>query len=266
MQTKNNIKPDQISYSDLNQKVVLITGASSGIGEAAAEMFIQQGAIVISADIVYKTVNSSSEMFIELDVSDESAWVNAIDMIKNKYHRLNVLVNNAGLATSGSVLTTSLQDWRRIMSVNLDGVFLGTKHSMPLMRESGGGSIINISSIAGLVGSPNAAVYCASKGGVRLFTKSVALECAQAKNNIRVNSIHPGGVDTPIWDKSPLFKDLVKIYGTAEKAMAKIAESTPLARFASAREIGHSILFLASDVSSYMTGAEVLVDGGYTAQ
>ena len=258
--------PKHVSYPDLHKKVVLITGASSGIGKAAAEMFSQQGAIVIYTDIVNKTVNLASEMFIQLDVSDESVWIEAIDIIKNKYHQLNVLVNNAGIAMGGSVLTTSLQDWRRLIAVNLDGVFLGTKHSIPLMKESGGGSIINISSIAGLAASPNAAAYCASKGGVRLFTKAVALECTQSKNNVRVNSLHPGVVDTPIWDKSPLFHDLVKLYGTAEKAMAKLVEHTPLGRCANAEEIGHSILFLASDASSYMTGAEVVVDGGYTAQ
>jgi 3(or 17)beta-hydroxysteroid dehydrogenase len=152
------------------------------------------------------------------------------------------------------------------MAVNLDGVFLGTKHAIPLMQRSQGGSIVNVSSASGLVGSPTAAAYCASKGGIRLFTKAVALECAQAKNNIRVNSIHPGPVATPIFEKGPSWSDFVNEMGGLENAWQAIAESVPLGRIAKPQEVANGILFLASDLSSYMTGSELIVDGGFTAQ
>ncbi|TAK79245.1 MAG: SDR family NAD(P)-dependent oxidoreductase, partial [Gammaproteobacteria bacterium] len=212
-----NVNHSNVSSAvNIKNKVTLITGAGSGIGRACANLFAQEGAIVIVADIDEnfgkETVSEISAKeftadFIKLDVTDESSWVNAYQFIEEKYHKLNILVNNAGIAFGGSITKLSIEEWRRLMAVNLDGVFLGTKHAIPFMQKSGGGSIVNVSSAAGIVGSPTAAAYCTSKGGVRLFTKAVALECAQAKNNIRVNSVHPGPVATPMFEKGPTWND-----------------------------------------------------------
>ncbi|MBV9419544.1 MAG: SDR family oxidoreductase, partial [Alphaproteobacteria bacterium] len=172
-------------------------------------------------------------------------------------------VNNAGIAITGSVLTMTLADWRRQQSINLDGVFLGVKHSLPLMRESGGGSIINISSLAGLKGSPSLAGYCATKGGVRLFTKAVAMECAAARDNVRVNSVHPGIIETPIWNAI--------IPGASGGSNAPnldaISETgVPTGKKGLPEDIAQGILFLASDESRYMTGSELVIDGGLSTR
>jgi 3(or 17)beta-hydroxysteroid dehydrogenase len=259
--------------SDLNMKnkVALITGSASGIGRATANFFAETGAMVIVADVDelqgQAVANEFSNTdFISLDVTDESSWVNAYRCIHEKYGQLNILVNNAGIAFGGSIVDTSLGDWQRLMAVNLDGVFLGIKHAIPLMQKNNGGSIVNVSSASGIVGSATSAAYCASKGGVRLFTKAVALECAQAKNNIRINSIHPGPVATPMFTNGSSWNDFVKQVGGLDEAWQKVAETTPLGRVADPTEIANAILFLASDLSSYMTGSELVVDGGYTAQ
>jgi 3(or 17)beta-hydroxysteroid dehydrogenase len=263
------------SAVNIKNKVALITGGASGIGKATATLFAKEGAIVIVADIdeaqgkeVTHEISAKGLIadFLKLDVTDESSWINAYEFISDQYHKLNILVNNAGIAFGGSVTEVSLQDWRRLMAVNLDGVFLGTKHAIPLMQKSEDGSIVNVSSAAGIVGSSTAAAYCASKGGVRLFTKAVALECAQARNNIRVNSIHPGPVATPMFEKGPTWNDFVNQMGGLEDAWKKIAESTPLGRVAEPQEVANAILFLASNASSYMTGSEIIIDGGFTAQ
>lgn len=256
-------------------KIVLISGASSGIGRATANRFSQEGAVVLVADIEQHLGKEVADQiiakgliaeFVPLDVTDESSWIHAFNLIQNKYNRIDVLINNAGIAFGGSITELSLKDWRQLMAVNLDGVFLGTKHVIPLMQKNGGGSIVNVSSASGIVGSPTAAAYCASKGGVRLLTKAVALECAQARNNIRVNSIHPGAVATPMFEKGPTWNDFVNEMGGEENAWKKIAESTPIGRVAEPQEIANAILFLASDASSYITGSELTIDGGYTAQ
>lgn len=276
MSTNINVNHSNVSSAiNIKDKVALITGAGSGIGCACANLFAQEGGVVIVADIDEKlgkeTVSEISAKgfivdFIKLDVTDESSWVSAYQFISEKYHRLDILVNNAGIAFGGSITELSLEEWRRLMAVNLDGVFLGTKHAIPFMQKSGGGSIVNVSSASGIVGSSTAAAYCASKGGVRLFTKAVALECAQARNNIRVNSIHPGAVATPMFEKGPTWNDFVTQMGGLESAWKKIAESAPLGRVAEPQEIANAILFLASDASSYMTGSELIIDGGFTAQ
>jgi NAD(P)-dependent dehydrogenase (short-subunit alcohol dehydrogenase family) len=259
----------------IQNKIALITGAGSGIGKATAELFAQNGALVIIADInetlakeaAYGIVSKGlSADFIKLDVTDESSWINTYQFILSQYQQLHILVNNAGIAFGGSVTALSIHEWRRLMAVNLDGVFLGTKHAIPFMTQCQGGSIVNVSSAAGIVGSPAAAAYCASKGGVRMLTKAVALECAQAKNNIRVNSVHPGPVSTPMFENGPTWNDYVAQMGGVKAAWKAIAESTPLGRVAEAREIANAILFLASDLSSYMTGSELTIDGGFTAQ
>ena len=273
-----NINLDHSKHSstfNITNRVALITGASSGIGKGIAKLLAREGAIVIIADIdeaqgkeVASKIAAKEGIadFIKLDVADEASWINTYESIADRYQSLNILVNNAGIAFGGSVTEVSLEDWRRLMAVNLDGVFLGTKYAIPLMQKSGGGSIVNVSSASGIVGSPTAAAYCASKGGVRLFTKAVALECAYAKNNIRVNSVHPGPVATPMFERGPTWGDFVKQMGGIEEAWKKIAESTPLNRLAEPEEIANAVLFLASDLSSYITGSEIIIDGGFTAQ
>jgi len=158
----------------------------------------------------------------------------------------------------------TLAEWRKIMAVNLDGVFLGTKYAVSAMQKTGGGRIVNMSSASGIAASPTASAYCASKGGVRLFTKAVALECA--KNNILINSVHPAGVDTPIWDKSDWWPNFEKEMGGRDAAIKALSQASPIGRVATAVEIAKGILFLVSDDSSYMTGSELVIDGGYTAQ
>ncbi len=188
-------------------KVALVTGGASGIGRGCAEKLASEGAFVVVTDIQdalgaevvagIKAAGGKAE-YVHHDVTQEDVWADVVAGIKDRHGRLDFLVNNAGIGIGGSILEMTLSDWRRQTAINLDGVFLGTKHSIPLMRESGdGGSIVNISSVAGLKGSANLAGYCATKGGVRLFTKAVAMECANAKDGVRVNSISPGSIRTP---------------------------------------------------------------------
>jgi len=253
-------------------KIACITGAASGLGRAAALALAREGAAVVATDLqADKGADLAGEieaaggraMFLPHDVTSENAWEGVIGEIRSRFGRLDVLVNNAGIGLSAPVVEMSLEAWRRQMAVNVDGVFLGVKHALPLMREGGGGSIINVSSIAGIKASPNVSGYCASKGAVRLFTKSVALECAAAKDGVRVNSLHPGIVETPIWDS---------LIGTSEDGSnarprgatldALTARAVPLGRAGLPEEIAAGVVWLASDESRYVTGAELVIDGG----
>ncbi len=254
-------------------KVVLVTGAASGIGRATCLRMAAAGARVLATDLQEGGAGVSSDAhagggdaaFQRLDVADEDGWRHAIAEAVSRWGRLDCLVNDAGVTLTRPVAEMTLDEWRRVMAVNLDGVFLGTKHAVAAMRRLGrGGSIVNVSSASGLVGSAGASAYCASKGGVRLFTKAVALECA--KDGIRVNSIHPGGVRTPMWEKADWWPGLVAQAGGVEAAYEVLERATPLGRMADPAEIAEAILFLASDASRFMTGSELVVDGGYTAQ
>ncbi len=255
-------------------KVALVTGGASGIGRGCAEKLAAEGATVIVTDMqddkggetVAAILKSGARAeYLHHDATDETAWESVIAHLKARYVRLDILVNNAGIAIPGSVIEMTLADWRKQTAVNLDGVFLGTKHSIPLMRASGdGGSIINMSSVAGLKGSAILAGYCATKGGVRLFTKAVAMECANAKDGIRVNSVHPGIIETPIWlsildPGSP---------GTNAPpdldAMSTMA--VPLGVKGYPEDIANGVLWLASDESRYVTGAELVIDGGLSVR
>jgi len=258
---------------ELDGRVALVTGASSGIGRASCLRLARAGARIAATDVdpagqsLVGEIGASGGMatFRRLDVTDEQAWVAAVEEVVARWSRLDVLVNSAGIALAHPVAETSLAEWRRVMAVNLDGVFLGTKHALAAMRRLGnGGSIINISSASGLVGSAGASAYCASKGGVRLFTKAVALECA--KEGIRVNSVHPGGVRTPIWERADWWPDFAAKSGGTEAAYRALAATTPAGRLGEPEEIAEVVLFLASDASRFMTGSEIAVDGGYTAQ
>jgi NAD(P)-dependent dehydrogenase (short-subunit alcohol dehydrogenase family) len=258
-------------------KVALVTGGASGIGRAASLLLAKEGATVIVTDVqddqgkdcvaAIKRAGGDG-IFLHHDVASEDAWISVITEIRSRFGKLNVLVNNAGIAIAGSVLTMTLADWRRQQSINLDGVFLGVKHSLSLMRESGGGSIINISSLAGLKGSPSLAGYCATKGGVRLFTKAVAMECGAARDNIRVNSVHPGIIETPIW-LGIIPGSLPELSSTGANAPNLDAMSetiVPIGKKGLPEDIAAGILYLASDDSRYVTGSELVIDGGMSTR
>lgn len=256
-------------------KVALVTGGASGIGRACCEVLVREGATVVVADIddaagedlAAALGRSGGRAFYQrLDVTDEAAWRDAIDRTVETCGRLDVLVNNAGIALCVPITEMSLEDWRRQQAINVDGVFLGTKHAIPAMRRSGGGSIVNMSSVAGITGnSVGLSAYSATKGAVRLFTKSAALECARNGDRIRVNSVHPGIVVTPLWSKmfpdDPAFRPDANDIDPAKRMNRQI----PIGRSATPEDIANGVLFLASDASAYMTGAELVIDGGVTA-
>lgn len=256
----------------VDNKVALVTGGASGIGRAAAEALAREGARVLLTDIdaagldtavaaIRESGGEASSMLH--DVTDESAWEAVIAECATRYGGLHVLFNNAGIGIAVASLTQmSLDDWRRQTAINLDGVFLGMKHGVPAIAASGGGSIIITSSVAGLRGSPGLAGYSATKGGVRLLAKSVALECARDGLPVRVNSIHPGIIDTPIWDKIP---NSGVAQGGNRVDPAVLAAATPAHRPGTAQEVADAVVYLASDRSSYVNGSEVVIDGGLTA-
>jgi NAD(P)-dependent dehydrogenase (short-subunit alcohol dehydrogenase family) len=255
-------------------KVALVTGGASGIGAAVAELLAREGASVAVTDIdelrgpelVVGIEGAGHEaIFLHQDVTSEARWVEVVAEIEKRFGRLDILVSNAGIGISvPSIVEMSLEDWRRQTAINLDGVFLSVKHCLPAMRKSGGGSIILMSSLAGLRGSASLAGYSATKGGVRLFAKSIAMECASIGDGIRVNSVHPGIVDTPIWGKLP-----TEAQGSGQNAPIDPEERaklfTPLGRAGQASEIASGVLYLASDASRSVTGAELVIDGGMNA-
>ena len=255
----------------LEGKVALVTGGASGIGAACARALADAGAAVVISDIQdAKGGDLAAEIgkaggnaaYRRHDVTGEAEWLDVVAEIKANYGRLDVLVNNAGIGLgAASIIDMSLEDWRRQQAVNIEGVFLGVKHGLSLMRDAGnGGSIINMSSVAGLKGSPTLAGYCATKGAVRLFTKAVALEAAAYK--VRVNSVHPGIIETPIW---------LSIAGAPGvnappdlDALSQLA--VPMAVKGLPEDIANGVLWLASDESRYVTGAELVIDGGLSVR
>ena len=250
-------------------RVALVTGGAMGIGQACAELLAAEGAAVAVTDrevdmgraVVDKiTAAGGRAIFIEHDVSLEEQWIHAVSETVGALGKLDILVNNAGVGRVGDVEHTSLKEWRDLLAINLDGVFLGIKHSIPSMRDAGGGSIINLSSIEGLVGDPTLAAYNASKGAVRLLTKSAALYCAKSGSKIRVNSVHPGY----IW--TPMVQHAVEASGNAEEMRRSLESLHPIGHLGEAIDIAYGVLYLASDESKFMTGAELVIDGGYTAQ
>jgi NAD(P)-dependent dehydrogenase (short-subunit alcohol dehydrogenase family) len=251
----------------VKDKVAIITGGAVGLGKAAALLLAKEGAKVVVTDIdevggenvAVEIRNAGGEaIFIKHDVTNEGDWHEVVRRTLAQFGRLDVLVNNAGVLLNKKIEDTSLEEWRRLMSINLDGVFIGTKCAIGAMRKSGGGSIINISSAAGIVGTIDASAYSASKGGVRLFTKAAALECSKAGHdyNIRVNSIHPGVIETP------MMRDRLK-----DETLRKIREDWhPIGRIGEPDDIAYGVLYLASDESKFVTGAELIIDGGWTAR
>jgi 3(or 17)beta-hydroxysteroid dehydrogenase len=250
-------------------KIAMITGGAMGIGRACAELLSAEGATVVITDRDLtegqKVVDGlialgRGALFIDHDVSREDRWRHAVDVCVSKYGRLDILVNNAGVGWFGDVEHTTLDDWHRLLSVNLDGVFLGIKHVIPAMRIGECGSIINISSIEGLIGDPALAAYNASKGAVRLLSKSAALYCAKDKTNIRVNSVHPGY----IW--TPMVRHSVESSGHADEKRRTLEALHPVGHLGKPNDVAYGVLYLASDESAFVTGSELVIDGGYTAQ
>jgi NAD(P)-dependent dehydrogenase (short-subunit alcohol dehydrogenase family) len=247
----------------LEGKVALITGAARGQGAAEARLFAQEGAKVIVADVsdpegiavAAEIAEAGGDaIYVHLDVTDESEWEAAVQSAITSFGKLDILVNNAGIWRRGHVMETSSEQWDDIMNVNAKGVFLGTKAAIPEMRKAGGGSIVNISSTAGLVGSKTSSAYSASKGAVRIFSKSTAIQ--YASEGIRANSIHPGPIDTDMGDQ---------VWPDPTSREASISR-TALSRIGTAQDIAYGALYLASDESSFVTGSELVIDGGVTAQ
>lgn len=260
-------------------KVALVTGAATGIGRACAEKLAAEGAQLIVTDIDKTGVEETASRIVaagglaraaEQDVVSEAAWQSLIADIKAQEGKLNVLVNNAGIAIGVPFTEMSLEDWQRQNAINLDGVFLGCKHAAPLMAESGPSSIINLSSIAGLRGAAGLAGYSATKGGVRLFSKAVALECANAGLDIRCNSVHPGIIDTDIWAReiAGIAKNMPELMGEGGNKLDVnlVAASVPGGQAGQAEDIANGVAYLASDAASYVTGSELVIDKGLTAR
>ncbi len=266
--------------SKLSGRVAIVSGAAKGIGAETAKALAGEGATVVITDrleaegeTTAKAIRASGgeAQFTAHDVTDEAQWARIVDDTAARFGGLHVLVNNAGVFLERSIEEMTLEEWRGLSAVNLDGVFLGTKHAIRVMKDccagdGPAGSIINLSSVAGLIGSPMSAAYSMSKGGVRLFTKSAALECAHLGYNIRVNSVHPGIIETDMMGQvAEKFRKMTSNadYDTAWQALSKLQ---PIGRKGRAEEIASGVVFLASDDSSLMTGAELVLDGGLTAK
>jgi len=248
----------------LEGKVAIISGGSRGMGGFEAGLFAREGAKVVVADVLEEegrllveqiTGEGGDAVFVRLDVTRESDWEGTVSEAVTRYGKLDVLVNNAGVSARGTIEETTVADWDRVMGINAKGVFLGTRCAIPEMRKAGGGSIINISSQLGLVGMKESSPqYQASKGAVRLFTKSAAIQ--YASEGIRVNSVHPGPIVTPMTEGR-------RADATVRQVMvARI----PLGRYGESKDVAYGILYLASDESSFVTGSELVIDGGWTAQ
>ncbi len=247
----------------LRDKVCLISGGAKGLGAAQARILAQEGGLVAIGDLLEKesselvneiSIGCPNAISMRLDVTSEKDWTEVIDSVIEKFGRLDVLVNNAGIYQRATVDETTADDWDNLMNVNARGVFLGTRAAIPVMKHNGSGSIINISSIAGLVGSMTQAAYNASKGAVRLLTKATAIQ--YAKDGIRANSIHPGLMETDM---------LTQVLPSTNDREHRL-EITPIPRFGTPADVAYGVVFLASDESSYVTGTELVIDGGLTAQ
>jgi 3(or 17)beta-hydroxysteroid dehydrogenase len=256
--------------------VALVTGAASGIGRAAALALAAHGATVVCADIRDRECRQTADEIIadggdghciRLDVTSEDSWRDAIRFVIERCSKLNILVNAAGVSSAGSIAEMTLDEWRRIMSVNVEGVFLGLKHAIPAMRihnADAPGSVVNIASVSGVKAAAGTAAYAASKSALRMLSKVAAQECLNAGDAIRVNTICPAGVKTPMWETMPFFQELVEKHGSVAAAFAFLESSAPFGRFAAPEEIAAAILYLASDASAYVTGTDIIVDGGFT--
>ena len=245
----------------LENKVAIISGGSRGMGAVEAELFVQQGAKVLVGDVrddegraLVEKIGADA-VYAHLDVTSEDDWAAAVKKATDRYGKLDILVNNAGVSARGTIEETSVEDWDRVMGINAKGVFLGTRAAIPEMRKAGGGSIVNISSQLGLVGmAESSPQYQSSKGAVRIFTKSAAIQ--YAPEGIRVNSVHPGPIVTPMTEAR-----------RSDSAVQQVMVSRiPLGRYGESEDVAYGVLYLASDESSFVTGGELVIDGGWTAQ
>ncbi len=246
-------------------KLALVTGAASGIGKATAAHLAREGATVILTDrnpegAAVAEALGAPHRFVQLDVTDEDGWAALIAQIIADHGHLDILVNSAGIGLWGDIEHTSLADFRLMYRVNVEGTFLGCRAALAAMKGGAGGSIVNVSSVAGLIGVPDLAGYCASKGAVRMLSKSIALHAARAGYGVRCNSIHPSFIDTPMVDR------MAAVMGDAVKAKAKLEQAAPLGRLGHVDDVSAMILYLVSDESRFVTGCELPVDGGLTAR
>jgi NAD(P)-dependent dehydrogenase (short-subunit alcohol dehydrogenase family) len=262
-----------MSQGRVQDKVALVTGAGSGIGRATALLLGSEGAIVLVADINEKAAHTVAAEVVAaggraeplaLDVADEPAWQHATECLLNSHRRLDVVVNSAGVSFARPVADMSLAEWRRVLAVNLDGVFLGTRYGIRAMRAGGGGSIVNVASVSGIKPFAGASAYGAGKAAVRLLSRIAAIECADASSGVRVNVVSPGGVKTPMWESMDFFRDLMAEHGGTEGAFAAVAGPVGSHQFFAAEEVARTILYLASDESSHLSGVEVVMDRGHT--
>ncbi len=255
-------------------KVALITGGASGLGQASAVLMADEGARIVVTDMNAEGAEETARMIndaqgedramaVAHDVTSEEQWIEAIAKGLEVFEVLDVVVNSAGVGVMKDVEETTLEEWRFVNGVNLDGTFLGCKHGIGAIKKTSrerGGSIVNLSSVSGIIGGHNVAAYNASKGGVRLLSKSVALHCARKGYNIRCNSVHPTFIDTP------MVQDMFNAADEPEKVRSKLVRQIPIGRLGVPADIAQGILYLASDESSFMTGSEFVLDGGITAQ
>lgn len=251
----------------LEGTVALITGAAGGIGAATARALVDAGAEVLATDL---RVPESGTHNMAQDVTDEAAWDAMAGEVERRWGRLDILVNNAGIATVGSIENSTTAEWRRQMAVNVDSMLFSHRALLPMLREGGkarasGAAIVNLSSVGGIAGAPLTAAYCASKGAVRMFSKCAALEFAALKYNIRVNSVHPGGIETGMM--SQIIDEYVRLGAASDAATARASVDAQhaLGRWGTPEEIAGGIVFLCSPAASFMTGSELVIDGGFTA-
>lgn len=265
-----------MAINRLEGRTALVTGAARGIGAATAKRLAAEGARVLLCDVLDDAGKATAAAigggatYVRLDVTQEDDWNKACDLASRQFGGLDILVNNAGIALAATAEETTLEGWRKVHAVNVEGVFLGTRACLPLLKTGGsrwpgGAAIVNLSSIAGIIGSPRMPAYGASKGAVRLFTKSTAVEFGLKKYPVRVNSVHPGVIDT---DMGQVVVDIVKQRMAKDEAEARalLVAQHPIGRLGKAEDIAAGIAFLCSDDAAFMTGSELVVDGGYTAQ
>lgn len=255
--------------ADLDGRVALVTGGARGLGAATAKALAAEGAKVVVSDVRdgEATAAAVGGAFVTHDVTSEEAWIAAVAFAKQRFGGLDILVNNAGIFWTKPIAMESLETFRQMQQVNVEGVFLGLKHGIPALAErasqwDGGAAIVNLSSVSGLIGAPMTLAYSASKGAVRLMTKTAAIECARAGMQVRVNSVHPGIIDTPMMSEA--VTAMTGGRGNNEM-MERLATSHPLGRLGRDTDIANAVTFLASDKAAFMTGAELVVDGGMTA-
>jgi NAD(P)-dependent dehydrogenase (short-subunit alcohol dehydrogenase family) len=252
----------------VQNKVALVTGAAQGLGAATATLLAREGAKVLLTDINVEGVeqraaeinarNPGAAEALEQDVTDANQWIQAMEAACSRFGALHILVNNAGVGSVANIEEETFDNWRRVHAIDLDSVFLGSKYAIPLIAASGGGSIVNISSISGIIAGHNLAAYNSAKAAVRHLSKSIALHCAKAGNGIRCNSVHPVFVDTPILDRIAAGQD-------RGVALQKLAGQIPLGRVGRPDDVAYAVLYLASDESAFVTGSEIRVDGGISA-